>query len=46
MLADDAARKADLERRRTTFMRALENMKTLAEGGTLPPPKPKGPAEY
>jgi hypothetical protein len=45
MLADDAARKADIERRTTTFMRALENMKTLAEGGTLPPPKPKGEVE-
>ena len=32
MLADDAARKADLERRRTTFTRAMNNMKTLAEG--------------
>ena len=42
MLADDAARKADIERRTTTFNRALQNMKTLAEGGTLPPPKPKG----
>jgi hypothetical protein len=42
MLADDAARKADIERRTATFMRALQNMKTLAEGGTLPPPKPKG----
>jgi hypothetical protein len=38
MLADDAARQADIERRKTTFMRALQNMKTLAEGGTLPPP--------
>ena len=43
MLADDAARKADVERRTATFMRALQNMKTLAEGGTVPPPKPKGP---
>jgi hypothetical protein len=42
MLADDAARAADLERRKATFTRALQNMKTLAEGGTLPPPKPKG----
>ena len=41
MLADDAARKADVERRTATFTRALQNMKTLAEGGTLPPPKPK-----
>jgi hypothetical protein len=38
MLADDAARAADLERRRTAFMRGLNNMKILAEGGTLPPP--------
>ena len=38
MLADDAARTADLERRRTAFMRALNNMKILAEGGALPPP--------
>ena len=42
MLADDAARKADVERRTATFMRALQNMKTLAEGGTLPPPAPRG----
>jgi hypothetical protein len=33
---DDAAKQADIERRKTTFMRALNNMKTLAEGGTLP----------
>jgi hypothetical protein len=42
MLADDAARKADMDRRRTTFMRALNNMKILAEGGTLPPPPARG----
>jgi hypothetical protein len=42
MLADDAAREADRARRITTFTRALENMKTLAEGGTLPPPKGRG----
>jgi hypothetical protein len=41
-LADDAARQTDIERRRTTFMRALNNMKILAEGGTLPPPAPRG----
>ncbi len=35
---DDAAKQADIERRRTAFTRALGNMKTLAEGGTLPPP--------
>jgi hypothetical protein len=38
MLPDDAARKADVERRRTRFTEALRNMKILAEGGTLPPP--------
>jgi hypothetical protein len=41
MLPDDAARARDLETRRTTFMRAMQNMKTLAEGGTLPPPPPR-----
>ena len=38
MLADDAARKADVERRRARFTQALKDMKTLAEGGTLSPP--------
>ena len=33
MLPDDAARAADKERRRTRFMQALQNMKTLVEGG-------------
>jgi hypothetical protein len=42
MLADDAAREADRKRRQTQFTRALENMKILAEGGTLPPPAPRG----
>jgi hypothetical protein len=42
MLADDAAREADKARRTTTFQRALQNMKTLAEGGTLPPPPARG----
>ena len=37
MLAGDAAREADRARRVTAFTRALENMKILAEGGTLPP---------
>src|SRR3972149_4201821 len=37
-LPDDAAKQADKDRRRTQFMRALQNMKILAEGGTLPPP--------
>ncbi|HYM36078.1 MAG TPA: hypothetical protein VET48_11815, partial [Steroidobacteraceae bacterium] len=35
---DDAAKQADIERRRTVFTRALNNMKTLAEGGTLTTP--------
>jgi hypothetical protein len=35
---DDAAKQVEIERRRTTFTRALNNMKILAEGGTLPPP--------
>lgn len=42
MLADDAAREQDRQRRVTTFTRALQNMKTLAEGGTLPPPARRG----
>ena len=37
MLEDDAAREADRARRLASFTRALENMKTLAEGGTVPP---------
>lgn len=37
---DDAAKQADIERRRTMFTRALNNMKTLAEGGTLPTAAP------
>jgi len=41
-LADEAAREADRTRRRMTFMNALENMKILAEGGTLPPATPRG----
>ena len=42
MLADDAAREADRARRVTQFTTALENMKTLAEGGTLPPAPARG----
>jgi hypothetical protein len=37
MMADDAAREKDKANRTATFTRALNNMKTLAEGGTLPP---------
>src|SRR5579863_8775450 len=43
MLADDAAREKDVAQRRTRFTQALENMKILAEGGTLPPPPARGP---
>lgn len=35
---DAAAKAAEIDRRRTAFMRGMANMKTLAEGGTLPPP--------
>ena len=41
-MADDAAREADRMRRITTFTTALENMKILAEGGTLPPAPARG----
>ena len=43
MLPDNAAREKDKAARSTVFTRALSNMKTLAEGGTLPPP-PNPPA--
>lgn len=42
MLADDAAREMDKAQKTTQFTRALENMKTLAEGGTLPPAPARG----
>jgi hypothetical protein len=35
MLADDAARARDRERRKGRFARALENMKIPVEGGTV-----------
>ena len=35
-LADEAAREADIANRRKRFTGFLQNMKTLAEGGTLP----------
>ena len=41
-LADDAARERDRARRAAQFTTALENMKILAEGGTLPPAPPRG----
>ena len=36
-LTDDAARQKEMDGRRTRFTKMLENMKVLAEGGTLPP---------
>ena len=42
MLPDDAAREADRARRVTQFTTAIENMKILAEGGTLPPAPARG----
>jgi hypothetical protein len=44
MLADDAAREQDKTRRAATFTRAIENMKILAEGGTLPAARGRGGA--
>lgn len=41
-LADDAARDADKARRTQQFQTAIENMKILAEGGTLPPAPARG----
>ena len=40
MVADDAAKEKDRAGRTATFTRALANIKTIAEGGTLPPPSP------
>jgi hypothetical protein len=42
MLADDAARDKDKAQKTALFTQALQNMKTLAEGGTLPPAPPRG----
>ena len=39
---DDAAKEKDRAGRTATFTRALQNMKILAEGGTLPPPPARG----
>ena len=44
MLADDAARERDKAQRTARFTQALQNMKILAEGGTLPPPAARGAA--
>ena len=38
LLPDDAAREKDKAQRLARFTQALKNMKTLAEGSTLPPP--------
>jgi hypothetical protein len=43
MLADDAARAKDIDNRRTRFTKMVDNMKILAEGGTLPPASPAAP---
>jgi len=42
MLPDDAAREKDKAQRTARFTQALQNMKILAEGGTLAPPAPTG----
>jgi hypothetical protein len=42
MLADDAAREREKARYDGMFKDALNNMKILAEGGTLPPAPPRG----
>lgn len=42
MLVDDAAREKDKAQKTAVFTRALENMKILAEGGTLPPAPARG----
>ena len=42
MLPDDAARERDRAQRTTQFTQALQNMKILAEGGTLPPAPARG----
>jgi len=42
LLADDAARERDKTQRAGSFTTALQNMKILAEGGTLPPRPARG----
>ena len=44
LLPDAAAREADRVRRVTAFTGALQNMKIIAEGGTLPPAPARGAA--
>jgi hypothetical protein len=45
MVPDEAAKQKDLASRKTMFTTAVQNMKILAEGGTLPPapPRPAAP---
>ena len=42
MLADDDARERDKTQKTAQFTTAIENMKILAEGGTLPPAPARG----
>jgi hypothetical protein len=42
MLPDDAAREKDRAQKTAQFTQALQNMKILAEGGTLPPAPARG----
>jgi hypothetical protein len=42
MLADDDARERDRAQKTAQFTTAIENMKILAEGGTLPPAPARG----
>jgi hypothetical protein len=44
MLPDEAAREKDKAQRTARFTQLLQNMKILAEGGTLPPARGGGPA--
>jgi len=44
MIGDAEAKEKDKAQRTAVFTRALQNMKTLAEGGTLPPPPARGAA--
>jgi hypothetical protein len=44
ILADDVAREKDIQQRTAQFTRPLNNIKTLAESGALPPPAARGPA--
>jgi hypothetical protein len=42
MLADDAAREKDIAQRTARFTLAMQYMKTMAEGGTVPPAPARG----